>query len=311
MKTSIFPWSALFILAVVSTATSRGADETSSKRPADPLDGPPIVTAKSWAIGDGKTGKLLWSNNEATSRQMASTTKIMTAWIVLELAKNKPEVLNETVVVSERADKTGGTTAGVRTGERISVADLLFGLLLPSGNDAAVALGEHFGDRLEFDSSQEPANKDPLARFTAEMNERARELELSETRYFDPHGNSGNRSSARDLLKLGWQAKQSSAFRRYVNTRQHECNVTAADESERTIKWANTNRLLDITGFDGIKTGRTGGAGSCLVSSGHRGNDHLIVVVLGSTSAEGRFVDSRNLFRWAWRQRAGKPETVP
>jgi D-alanyl-D-alanine carboxypeptidase (penicillin-binding protein 5/6) len=290
-------------LATVAMAASAAAQPTDQRRPADSLDGPPIVTAKAWAVGDGKTGELLWGDSPATPLQMASTTKIMTAWIVLQLAAEDPTVLDETVVISERSDKTSGTTAGVRAGERISVADLLYGLLLPSGNDAAVALAEHFGDRFDPAAEEAASAEDPLARFTAEMNRRAAELGMKETHYLDPHGNSRNRSSARDLLKLGWQAMQNDVFRRYVNTRRHECTVTTADGGERTIAWTNTNKLLEIEGFEGIKTGRTGGAGSCLVSSGRRAGDHLLVVVLGSTSKEGRFVDSRNLYRWAWGMR--------
>ena len=70
-----------------------------------------------------------------------------------------------------------------------------------------------------------------------------------------------------------------------------------------TVTWTNTNRLLDIEGYDGIKTGTTTAAGACLVASGRRGSDHLFVVVLGATSNDGRYVDARNLFRWAWRER--------
>ena len=70
--------------------------------------------------------------------------------------------------------------------------------------------------------------------------------------------------------------------------------------------WNNTNKLLDIEGYDGIKTGTTSAAGSCLVASGRRGKDHLIVVVLGATSNDSRYIDTRNLFRWAWTQRGHK-----
>lgn len=292
--------------AVALLATAAWGQQVGDRRPADSLDGPPIVTAKAWAIADARTGELLWGDQQATPLQMASTTKIMTAWIVFELAAENPSVLEEVVVMSPRADTTGGTSAAVGAGERIAVADLLFGLLLPSGNDAAVALAEHFGERLAAESGSAAEKVDPLEQFTAEMNRRAADLGMNETHYFDPHGNSKNRSSARDLLRLASTAMQSATFSRYVNTRRHECQVTTDDGQKRTIAWANTNKLLEIEGFDGIKTGRTGGAGSCLVSRGRRGDDQLLVVVLGSTSADGRFVDSRNLYRWAWRERESK-----
>ncbi len=120
-----------------------------TKRPADPLDGPPFVTARTWAIADGKTGEVLWGHDEAKPVDIASTTKIMTALVIPRLAAKDPAVLNETVTFSERADQTIGSTSGVRTGERLPVRELLYGLLLPSGNDAAVAFAEHFGGRLK------------------------------------------------------------------------------------------------------------------------------------------------------------------
>ena len=119
------------------------------KRPADPLDGPPFVTARTWAIADGKTGEVLWGHDEAKPVDIASTTKIATALVITRLAAKDPAVLNETVTFSERADQTTGSTSGVRAGERLSVRELLYGLLLPSGNDAAVAFAEHFGGRLK------------------------------------------------------------------------------------------------------------------------------------------------------------------
>lgn len=292
---------ALGVLLVVLHVASAAAQQALDQQPADPLDGPPFVTCKSWAIGDGKTGKLLWGVEEATPRPMASTTKIMTAWIVLSLAAQDARVLDEVMTISERADRTGGSTAGVLAGEQLPVRDVLYGLLLPSGNDAAVALAEHFGARLA--SRDNGKDDDPLASFVAEMNRRAAALGLKETRYFDPHGNGKNQSSARDLLQLTWTSMQDERMRDYVRTREHRCVATAAAGKKRDMVWKNTNQLLGIEGYDGVKTGTTGSAGACLVSSGRRGADHLYVVVLGSTSTDARYVDSRNLFRWAWQKR--------
>lgn len=271
-----------------------------AKAKADALDGPPIVSCKAWAIADGKTGKLLWGDNETTRRVMASTTKIMTAWIVLELAAKNPKVLDEVITVSERADKTGGSSAKIVAGERYSVRDMLYGLLLPSGNDAAVALAEHFGGRLNDKQG------DALAHFVAEMNRRAKKLGMTETRYFDPHGNSKNHSCARDLLLLAHEVLKNPLLAKYVQTRRHAGSATDAKGEKRENVWSNTNRLLGIEGFDGVKTGTTGAAGACLVSSGRRGDDHLLMVVLGASSSDGRYVDSRNLYRWAWKQRGHK-----
>jgi D-alanyl-D-alanine carboxypeptidase (penicillin-binding protein 5/6) len=267
-----------------------------TKQSADALDGPPFVTCKAWAVADGKSGEVLWGFADTTPRAMASTTKIMTAWLVLS---REAKALDELVTVSEQADKTGGSTANILTGEKIAVRDLLYGLLLPSGNDAAQALAEHFGPRFATDNGKTEA----AALFVAEMNRQAAALGLKETRYLDPHGLGNNQTSARDLARLAWLCMKDERFRGYVRAVEHRCVAVGADQAKREITWKNTNQLLDIEGYDGVKTGTTGAAGACLVSSGRRGSDHLFVVVLGATSPDARYVDTRNLYRWAWLKR--------
>ena len=281
--------------------------EELAKAEADRLTGPPHVTCKAWAVADGKTGEFLWGKNEDEPRDIASTTKIMTAFVVLNLAKDSPEILDETVTFSERADQTRGTSARVRAGERLGVRELLYGLMLPSGNDASVALAEHFGGRFG-PPEDKPDEKDPLSRFVAEMNRTAGRLAMTNTIYRNPHGLTaeGHKASARDLIKLAYAAIQLPRFNEYVTTRQHGCTVTGPGGYERNVIWKNTNRLLAIDGYQGVKTGTTSAAGACLVSSGQRGEDHLLVVVLGATSSDARYVDARNLFRWSWRERGGE-----
>ncbi|MBI2804766.1 MAG: D-alanyl-D-alanine carboxypeptidase [Planctomycetes bacterium] len=270
-----------------------------ARRPADAPDGPPIVSARAWAIFDGRTGRRLHGHNDATALPMASTTKIMTAWVVLQQAVNNPKVLDEIVNVSAQAAKTPGSSARIQAGDRIPVRDMLYGLLLPSGNNAALALAEHFGPRLRDPKGKTPA----LAAFLAEMNRLAARLKLGETRYIDPHGLGRNLTSARDLCMLGFTAMQNATFRQYVQTRRHQTQITNGKNERRKMIWNNTNKLLDIEGYNGIKTGTTTAAGSCLVASGQRGPSQLIVTVLGCTSNDSRYVDTRNLFRWAWRER--------
>ncbi len=241
--------------------------------------------------------------NDETPRPIASTTKIMTAWLVIQLIEKDPAILDQVVTFSQRADKTSGSSAAIREGEQLPVRDLLYGLLLPSGNDAAVALAEHFGRCFPMEQDAEPSPEDSLAAFVAQMNRTAGEMEMAETQYLDPHGLGANRSSPRDLLRLVHTAMQSKTFRGYVQTQRHECQITTPEGGTREAAWKNTNQLLDIDGFDGVKTGTTNAAGACLVASCRRGDDHLFVVVLGSTSADGRYVDTRNLLRWAWLQR--------
>ena len=139
---------------------------------------PDGIAAKAWVIVDGKTGKVLWGFHEAEARPIASTTKIMTAWIILQRADKNPKLLDEDIRFSERAAATRGSSCRVKVGERLPVRELLYGLLLPSGNDAAVALAEHFGPRLQ---EGEPAKEDGVALFVAEMNRQAKSLKLEET----------------------------------------------------------------------------------------------------------------------------------
>jgi D-alanyl-D-alanine carboxypeptidase (penicillin-binding protein 5/6) len=266
---------------------------------------PTDIAAKSWAILDGKTGKPLWGFHDDEARPIASTTKIMTAWIILQRADKNPKLLDEEIRFSERAAATPGSSCRLKSGERLPVRELLYGLMLPSGNDAAVALAEHFGPRLQ---SGEPAREDAVQLFVAEMNRQAKNLKLAETNFLDPNGLARNKASARDLAVLTWHAMQNKQFRQYVKTRVHECEVLAEADTKRRVTWKNTNQLLADTSYDGVKTGTTNAAGACLVASAHKGNDHLIVVVLGSTKGDGRYEDTRMLLRWAWEKRGHKIE---
>ncbi len=267
--------------------------------PALPAD----IAAKAWAIVDGKTGKPLWGFNEAEARAIASTTKIMTAWIILKQAEKNPKWLDEEIRFSELAAATRGSSCRLKLGERLPVRELLYGLLLPSGNDAAVALAEHFGPRL---ADGKPAKEDAVGMFVAEMNRQAKSLKLAQTKFLDPNGLARNEASARDLAALTWHAMQNKQFRDYVKTREHECEVRAEGDAKRRVTWKNTNRLLEDAGCDGVKTGTTNAAGACLVASAHQGADHLIVVVLGSINGDGRYEDARKLLRWAGEQHKDK-----
>jgi D-alanyl-D-alanine carboxypeptidase (penicillin-binding protein 5/6) len=277
--------------------------------PAESLEGPPLVTCKAWAIGDAKTGKLLWGHNENAQLDIASTTKMMTAYVVCQLAKDDPAVLDQVVTFSAAADKTNGSTADLREGEKVSVGELLYGLLLPSGNDAATALAEHFGPQLPELAAAEgektaPPPESPTAPFVAAMNCTAQHLGMAETRYINPHGLTAkeHKSSAADQLKLARAALHDPLVRKYIATRQHGTTVAGPGGYERNVLWKNTNKLLQMKGYTGIKTGTTDAAGACLVACGQREGSELIVVVLGSVASDARYTDARNLFRWAWRQ---------
>ena len=160
-----------------------------------PEVGPTGVAAKAWAIADGKTGKVLWGFHESEQRAIASTTKIMTAFIVLELAAKNPALLDQEMTFSESAARIRGSSSRLRAGEKLPLRELFYGLLLPSGNDAAVAVAEHFGPRFPV---RAPGEDEAVKRFVAEKNRRAKSLKLAETTFLDPNGLAHNLTSARD-----------------------------------------------------------------------------------------------------------------
>ncbi len=304
-------WKALGALVMEDDPEPAPAEVNSTllpRKPQDPLDGPPITTCIAWAIADGKTGKLLWGENEGLIRDPASTTKIMTAYVVVSLAEKDPTVLDEIITFSERADQTSGSTAGVRVGERVSARELLYGLMLPSGNGASVAFAEHFGGRLP--STEKGEADTAFDRFVAEMNAQAAKVGMTNTGYRNTHGLTaeGHVTTAEDLIKLAHAAMQNEVFRKVVATRRHGVTLDSVDGYQRNVVWKNTDGMLEYEGFYGVKTGTTGPAGSCLVSAGERDGRPLYVVVLGATSGDARDSDARNLYRWAWSQEEKEEE---
>lgn len=298
-------WKALGPLIMEEEPTPEPAvvnAEPSKKSPPESLDGPPFVTCKAWAVFDGKSGAFLAGDHQDEKREPASTTKMMTAYLVTLLAEKDPNVLQEVVTFSERADKTSGSTSDIKAGEKLPVCEMLYGLMLPSGNDAAVAFAEHFGERLADDKDKE-ARLDPHDCFVSAMNRKAAELGMKSTHFNNPNGlpSDDHVTTACDLARLAFVAFQVPEFRKVVNTPQRGYTLDSVSGYQRNIVWHNTNQLLRTQGYDGIKTGTTGAAGSCIVSTGERNGRRIMVVVLGATSTEGRYADSRNLYRWAWK----------
>ncbi|MEI7701775.1 MAG: serine hydrolase [Planctomycetia bacterium] len=282
--------------------------EVLPRQPADPLTGPPAVTCEAWTIVDAESGQELAGFQSAVRLDFASTTKMMTAWLVARMAEKTPEVLSEMLTVSERADQTRGSTADVRRGEALNIEEALYGLMLPSGNDMSVALAEHFGGRILTEleltiPADQQVSEDPMQQFVLAMNAEAIRLGMSQTHYENPHGLTDPRhlSTAMDLSLLARAMRSSELLRRVTSTRQRGAMVAGPGGYSRFVVWKNTNELLEIEGFEGVKTGTTDKAGSCLVSIGQRNGRPLIVVVLGSAASEARYTDSRNLYRWAWK----------
>jgi D-alanyl-D-alanine carboxypeptidase (penicillin-binding protein 5/6) len=234
--------------------------------PADPIPVPRVEASAAMLIDLG-AGQVLYQQGQRGALPIASLTKVMTALLVLEAEEGH---LDRTVridpdAVFDRGDYGGGSTLGLRAGERVSVRGLLAGLLLGSANDVAEALA------IEESGS--------VRAFVEAMNARARTSGMSETRFASPHGlDDRGVSSAADLLVLLRAAREHAIFRRLVATK---FAVIHSDQAPpRRIQ--NRNVMLWLyAGASGVKTGSTAGAGFCLLATARRGDRELAVVVLG------------------------------
>ena len=239
----------------------------------------PKTNSKNIIVLDRKTLSILYEKSPYQKVPMASTTKIMTCIIALENAN-----LNDIVTVSKNAASVQGSTLGLSTNMKISMQDLLYGLMLRSGNDCAIAIAEYISGSLE--------------NFATLMNQKAQDLKLLNTNFVTPHGldDSNHFTTAYDLAMLTDYALKNSKFREIVSTKI--CTISL-NNSPRTI--SNTNELLgNLEGVYGVKTGFTFGAGRCLVSSCKRGNLDIIVVVLGADTKKIRTQDSSNLIKYVF-----------
>jgi D-alanyl-D-alanine carboxypeptidase (penicillin-binding protein 5/6) len=279
--------------------TSEPTEKLPDVTEADALEGRPFVSCKSWMIAEANSGRTIDSFESDKPLEIASTTKMMSALLVARWAVDHPESLDERLEFSTRADETPGSSTTVRKGESLTVLEALYGLMLPSGNDAATALAEHFGKRL---APAEKKDQDPLQSFIDAMNQEASRLEMKQTQFRNPHGMSHpeHRSTCEDLVRLAREILKYPLLRKIIATREYRCETEGKDGYTRTLTWRNGNELLSIGGFIGIKTGTTDNAGACLVSCSIRDGKELIVVVLGSSGSAARYSDSRNLHRWGW-----------
>jgi len=261
-------------------------------------NGTPIVSCKAWAVADARTGKIIAGDRQDVPLDIASTTKMMTVLLIAKEIQNDPSVLEESISFSIRADQTIGSSASVRAGESIRLKDALYGLMLPSGNDASVALAEWYGLR----KGAAERKLDPLKLFIDAMNEQATELKMNHSTFRNTHGltHPEHKSSCADLITLARELMKFPLVMEIVQTRQYSCTVKGQEGYTRRLSWTNTNQLLDRQGYLGFKTGTTDAAGACLVSLSRIEDNETIVVVLGSSGSAARYSDSRNLHRWSW-----------
>lgn len=251
-------------------------EETSSNMDASTLN----LNSRSSVVIDRLSKNILYGKNENNKVKMASTTKIMTAIVVLENSS-----LDTTVEASKKAAGTGGSRLGLKTGDKITIRDLMYGLMLCSGNDAAVCLAESIGGSIEG--------------FAELMNAKAQELGLSNSHFESPHGldSDGHYTTAYELAVLSDYALKNSTFLSIVGTKNYTVIINGSPKN-----LSNTNELLgNLDGVYGIKTGFTNGANRCLVTACKRGDMDIICVVLGADTKNFRTKDSIKLIEYSFK----------
>lgn len=229
---------------------------------------------------DRRSGEVIWGKDENKRTAMASTTKIMTAIVTLENCD-----LTQTVTISPKSAGTGGSRLGLKTDDKITMNDLLYGLMLESGNDAAVAIAENVGGSVEG--------------FAELMNEKARELKLENTHYVTPHGldDPEHYTTAVELAKLTDYALENRTFAKIVNTKNYTITINGYPKAI-----SNTNELLGyLEGVNGVKTGFTNNAGRCLVTSINRNGFEIITVILQADTKKIRTADSIKLIEYVYK----------
>lgn len=217
----------------------------------------PAVSAASAVLMDGETGRILYANNENEPRAIASITKLMTALVAAEWAQGD---LSRTVTIRQEWTGIEGTSLYLRAGEKLTLETLLYGLLLHSGNDAAVALAASCAGDVET--------------FVGWMNQRAQDLGMTNTHFSDPNGlgDENHYSTALDMARLGAACLQNPTVAKITATR----SITLEGRS-----FTNHNKLLWLyPGCTGMKTGYTRQAGRTLVSSAEKEGQTLICVTL-------------------------------
>ena len=236
------------------------------------------ITSKAGIVLEQSTGRVLWEKNSREKLKIASTTKILTAIVVVENVD-----LASKVVISKKTALTGGSTVGLVSGKEVTVKSLLYGLLLKSGNDCAVALAEHVGGNVD--------------EFVNMMNKKAYEIGAKDTHCTNPHGldTEDNYSTAYDIAKITCYAKNIDIISKIMNTESITVNF---GNTEKFL--ANTNRLLTTYEYcNGGKTGYTAIANRCLVATAKKDNLEVVAVILGADTTDIRFKEGKELLKYA------------
>lgn len=262
-----------------------------------PVPAPPIIGAKSYLLIDGNTGRELASLEPDTALAPASLTKLMTAYAIFRALRENQIALDDQVTVSEKAWRTQGSRMFIEVGSRITVQDLLLGMIVQSGNDASVALAEHVAGTEDV--------------FAEVMNQYAAALGMHSSHFQNATGLPGDQhfSTARDLATLARAIiNEFPDYYAWYSVKEFEYN---------NINQNNRNSLLwRDSSVDGMKTGHTDDAGYCLVSSAKRDGMRIVSIVLGTASAKSRVDGSQALLNYGFRffetkllYKAGEPVT--
>lgn len=241
----------------------------------------------------GKNGTAYYARSADEQVKIASITKVMTAILAVENCK-----MDEKIIVSNAAATVGNSTAGLLEGDELTVEQALRGLMIPSGNDAAIALAEHVGKKLD------PKTKDAVATFVKAMNERAKKLGCTGTLFENPHGLDFDEwagdmhSTAHDVALMMQEAMKDDTIREVMASKDPWIEVTGADGSDHSHSTDTHNVLLGQDGNIGGKTGTTDDAGYCFASAYNRDGDEIYTVVLNSSTADQRFADTATLASW-------------
>ena len=238
------------------------------------------TNAEAVTLLDVQSGRIIFAHNGEKRMRIASLTKIMTAIVAIEHGQ-----LSDQVTVGRNAFAKEGSSIYLKMGEQMSLEHLLYGLMLRSGNDAAVAIAEHVGGSLEG--------------FVYMMNEKAQWIGMSASHFANPHGlddSDEHFSTANDMAKLTRYALHNEVFREIVKTKWKQVDNP---HEAWDYRWYNKNKLLSLyPGADGVKTGSTKKARRCLVSSATREGRQLVVVTLNDPTD---WVDHMRLFDYGFR----------
>lgn len=256
----------------------------------------PDIEARN-ALLVSRDGTVYFARNAHEPVKIASITKVMTAVVALE---NAP--LDAPVAVDAEAAGVGESSAGLLEGDSMDLETALYALMVPSGNDAAIAIAKTVGALLPgYDGS------DPQAVFVAAMNTKARELGCEDTVYTNPHGldagdfESDSRSTAADVGIVVSYAMRNDTFRAVVDAGDTTIEVVSADGAPRFLQLVSTDELIGVyDGICGVKTGTTDAAGFCFAGAASREEGEFYSVVLGSPEPDVRFTDTVALFDWAY-----------